>query len=187
MPRFSERLKELRVSHGLSQQEFANQLGCVSKSSINMYERGEREPSFETLEAIADYFNVDMDYLLGKSDNPNKYGDLMAYLIEESKSGRAAAADDMRRTFGMEHSTLSTYLCEDKSQSSILFYKAMERNAARELSKLIGMVDNMDRYELEHIRHLVGAYLKAGQQIRDIVDTALRPFVEDELLESEII
>lgn len=37
-----------------------------------MYERGEREPGFETLEAIADYFNVDMDYLLGKSDHRNK-------------------------------------------------------------------------------------------------------------------
>lgn len=185
MSRFSERLKELRVSHGLSQQELANQLGCVSKSSVNMYERGEREPSFETLEAISDYFNVDMDYLLGKSDNPNRYRDLMAYLIEESKSGRPAAEDNMRRTFGMEHSTLSTYLCEDKSKSSILFYKAMERNAARELSKLIGMISNMDYQELENIRYLVGAYLKAGQPIRDIVDTALKPYRREEYDEDE--
>ena len=83
MSRFSERFKSLRLSRHLSQQELANQLGSISKSSVNMYERGEREPSFETLEAIADYFNVDMDYLLGNSDNPNKYGDLMAYLNEE--------------------------------------------------------------------------------------------------------
>lgn len=32
-----------------------------------MYENGEREPDFETLEAIADFFNVDMDYLIGRS------------------------------------------------------------------------------------------------------------------------
>lgn len=38
----------------------------VSKSSVNMYERDEREPGFETLEAIADFFNVNMDYLLGR-------------------------------------------------------------------------------------------------------------------------
>lgn len=44
----------------------------ISKSSVNMYERGEREPGLETLELIADIFNVDMDYLLGKSDCPNR-------------------------------------------------------------------------------------------------------------------
>jgi transcriptional regulator with XRE-family HTH domain len=33
-----------------------------------MYEAGKREPDFETLEAIADFFNVDMDYLLGRTD-----------------------------------------------------------------------------------------------------------------------
>lgn len=63
---FSKRLKKLREDHDLSQQALANSLK-ISKSSINMYERGEREPSFETLETIADFFNVDMNYLLGKT------------------------------------------------------------------------------------------------------------------------
>lgn len=72
MAKFHERLRLLRKESGLSQQEFANLLGSVSKSSINMYERGEREPSLETLEDIADFFNVDLDYLLGKSNIPNR-------------------------------------------------------------------------------------------------------------------
>lgn len=71
MAKFSDRFKLLRAEHDLSQQNLADQLG-LSKSSVNMYERGEREPGIETLETIADYFNVDMDYLLGKSDIPNK-------------------------------------------------------------------------------------------------------------------
>ena len=71
MAKFNERLKLLRRESGLSQQDFAKRLG-TSKSSINMYERGEREPGLETLEAIADYFNVDMDYLLGKSEHRSK-------------------------------------------------------------------------------------------------------------------
>ena len=71
MAKFSDRLRQLRTARDLSQNELAKQLG-VSKSSVNMYERGEREPAFETLERIADYFNVDMDYLLGKSDVPNR-------------------------------------------------------------------------------------------------------------------
>jgi repressor LexA len=37
-----------------------------------MYERGEREPGLEMMEAIADFFNVDLDYLYGKSDTPNR-------------------------------------------------------------------------------------------------------------------
>ena len=69
---FNKRLKFLREDSGLSQSELAK-LIQISKSSINMYERGEREPKFETLEIIADYFNVDMDYLLGKSDIRNRY------------------------------------------------------------------------------------------------------------------
>ena len=43
MAKFNERLKLLRRESGLSQQDFAKQLG-TSKSSVNMYERGEREP-----------------------------------------------------------------------------------------------------------------------------------------------
>ena len=69
MPSFNSRLKELRLKAELSQQQLADKIG-ISKSSINMYERGEREPGIETLEAFADFFNVDMNYLLGKMGKP---------------------------------------------------------------------------------------------------------------------
>ena len=64
---FAIRLKELRSSKKISQEELANMLG-LAKSSISMYEKGKRKPSFEVLEALADFFNVDMDYLLGKTN-----------------------------------------------------------------------------------------------------------------------
>lgn len=67
MATFSERLKSLRQEKGWSQQRLADELK-LSKSSVNMYERGEREPGFETMEAIADLFNVDMNYLYGRTD-----------------------------------------------------------------------------------------------------------------------
>lgn len=70
MPKFSDRFKQLRTERRLSQQNLADQLG-ISKSSVNMYERGEREPGLEAIEAIADFFNVDVDYLMGRSDRPN--------------------------------------------------------------------------------------------------------------------
>ena len=70
MAKFSERLRQLRTARDLSQLEFSKQIR-LSKSSINMYERGEREPGLETLERIADYFNVSIDYLLERTNIPN--------------------------------------------------------------------------------------------------------------------
>ena len=56
----------------MSQKELSEKIG-VSRSTIGMYETGEREPDFETLEALADVFNVNMDTLLGKvAQNENK-------------------------------------------------------------------------------------------------------------------
>ena len=72
MSNFHVRVKELRTSRKLSQQELADFLK-ISKSSVNMYERGEREPGLDMLETIADFFNIDMDYLMGKSDIPHRY------------------------------------------------------------------------------------------------------------------
>lgn len=54
------------MNRGITQEELASALG-VSRSTIGMYETGSREPGFETSEAIADIFNVDMDYLMGRS------------------------------------------------------------------------------------------------------------------------
>lgn len=64
---FDNIFKRLRLAAGLTQLEMAERLG-VSKSTISMYENGNREPDFDTLERIADYFNVDIDYLLGRTD-----------------------------------------------------------------------------------------------------------------------
>ena len=65
MGNFNDMLKYLRVREKMSQAELADKLG-VSKSTVGMYELGKREPDFETLEAISDLFNVDMNFLLGK-------------------------------------------------------------------------------------------------------------------------
>ncbi len=62
---FPEVLKMLRTRLNLTQAELAKHLD-LSPSSIAMYERGERAPSYEVLESIADFFNVNMDFLLGR-------------------------------------------------------------------------------------------------------------------------
>ena len=66
MVKFATVFKSLRTQHKLTQQELATKLG-VSRSAIGMYENGEREPNLKTLEAIEIFFNVDTDYLIGRS------------------------------------------------------------------------------------------------------------------------
>lgn len=71
---FSEILKELREEKGMNQQQLANALD-VTRQTISNYENNKRVPNKEMLEIIADFFNVDMNYLYGQSDIKNKYQD----------------------------------------------------------------------------------------------------------------
>lgn len=72
MASFAERLRKLREEHNWSTRQLSKLTG-ISHSAITYYEMGERNPKREALEAIADTFNVDMDYLLGNSDIRNRY------------------------------------------------------------------------------------------------------------------
>lgn len=67
MGNFQNVLKTLRKSRGLTQDELSKILK-ISRSTIGMYENGSREPDYEMLETIADYFNVDIDYLIGRTN-----------------------------------------------------------------------------------------------------------------------
>ena len=64
---FSQIVKSLRLERGWSQQEVADRAG-LNKMTISQYENGKRKPSFEVIEALAEIFHVDMNYLLGYTD-----------------------------------------------------------------------------------------------------------------------
>ncbi len=64
------RLRLLRKQHGITQKALADKFK-ISESTIGMYERDEREPSIDMLNALADFFEVSVDYLYGRTDNPN--------------------------------------------------------------------------------------------------------------------
>lgn len=63
------RLKQLRHQRGISQLKLAMDLG-MNQNSISRYESGEREADYQTLIRLADYFNVSIDYLLERTENP---------------------------------------------------------------------------------------------------------------------
>lgn len=63
------RLKILREQRHLSQVFLGMELG-MSQNTISRYETGAREADYDTLIAFADYFQVSIDYLLGRTENP---------------------------------------------------------------------------------------------------------------------
>ena len=69
MANFSDRIKELRQKHGLSQDALGDIIG-VKRFSIYSYEKGRACPEMKGLIGLADYFNVSIDYLVGRTDKP---------------------------------------------------------------------------------------------------------------------
>lgn len=64
-----KRLRELRNKRNISQLKLAMDLG-MNQNSISRYENGQHEADYKTLVAFADYFNVSIDYLLERTNNP---------------------------------------------------------------------------------------------------------------------
>ena len=65
------RLKELRKSRQISQLKLGMDLN-MAQNTISRYENEEREADYKTLILFADYFDVSIDYLLGRTENPNR-------------------------------------------------------------------------------------------------------------------
>ncbi|MBP3951160.1 helix-turn-helix transcriptional regulator [Bacillus sp. YZJH907-2] len=63
-----EKISELRKARGLSQYQLADKLG-FSRGKLSNYEQGSRQPDYETLKTLAEFFDVSTDYLLGRSED----------------------------------------------------------------------------------------------------------------------
>ncbi|WP_203334325.1 helix-turn-helix domain-containing protein [Planococcus beigongshangi] len=66
----SDRLKNLRTRRNITQSDLAKRIG-VARTTYAMYEQGQREPDYETLQRLADFYEVSVDYLLGRTETPN--------------------------------------------------------------------------------------------------------------------
>lgn len=119
MAAFKYILKSLRTSMQLTQDELAKKLN-ISRSTIGMYEKGAREPDFETLELIADFFNVDIDYLLGRTTkttylvngHTNDLGnkEIMAKNIRYYMNKHSVSQTEICNTLGFKMPTFSDWV-----------------------------------------------------------------------------
>jgi len=66
---YTNKIKDVRIIKGLTQKQVADELG-LSVVAIQNYENDRRKPAYDVLIALADYFNVSIDYLVGRTDNP---------------------------------------------------------------------------------------------------------------------
>ena len=71
MPSFPDRLKELRKTKGVTQKAIAGSLGILEQA-YQKYEYGKHEPNHEMTVKLADFFDVSIDYLVGRSNNPQR-------------------------------------------------------------------------------------------------------------------
>lgn len=69
---FGDQLKRLREEKKIKQDELSSIIG-VSRQTISNYELNEREPDLKTIELLADFFNVSIDFLIGRSNVRNPY------------------------------------------------------------------------------------------------------------------
>ena len=72
MINLGERLRELRKSKNLKREELADIIGSGPRI-ITFYETNDRAPSLKVLITLADYFDVSLDYLVGRSDDPARH------------------------------------------------------------------------------------------------------------------
>lgn len=87
METLSNRLKSLRKEKGLTLEQMATDLD-TTKVTLSRYENGVREPKGETLNTLANYFNVSIDYLFARTNNRNS-------LSNEDKADVKVAIDEV--------------------------------------------------------------------------------------------
>ena len=183
---FAERLKTLLEVKQITKAELSRMTG-ISKSSLTRYVKGDWEGKQDAVFAIAHATDVDEAWLMGYDvpmEKPEWHRRFREEMREDYESGRAGARDEMFRIYGEEHSVSSVRRCENKT--AILYYKAVEHAIAPELADIISAVEELDFQDIENVRMIVRAYLNADPQIKEIVNTALRPYKEKESLDALI-
>ena len=98
-------LRALRAEHEMTQDDLARQIG-VQKATISHYEAGTRYPKRDTLQAIADLFNVSTDFLTGRSTRTELVvNDEERLLIEAYRHADPGIREAVRRVLNIKEKT----------------------------------------------------------------------------------
>ena len=128
MAEIKDRIISLRNEKNMTQGQLAEALE-ISPSAIGMYEQGRRKPSYELLERISDYFNVDMDYLMGRSDVRNKY-----------QAGLKYDWEDKLKENGRTEKSNITFLGDESTFIYIPLYESISAGYGCDSAEFIEMI-----------------------------------------------
>ena len=106
MSSFAERLRKKKKNKNINQQKLSNYLG-YGYTAVANYESGRNEPAIDTLSKIAEYFDVTVDYLIGKEDNPKRMDGISKPEAELIMSFRTMDNEDRRILLEMAKSLSS--------------------------------------------------------------------------------
>lgn len=99
MKKLKERIKELRLEKNIMQKEMSETIG-IAPRTLRGYEGGTREPNIDKLIEIANYFDVSLDYLVGRSDNPKGLtNDISSIDKDEGVNLKAISDTDLKRWY----------------------------------------------------------------------------------------
>lgn len=103
------RLKELREELKLLQKELADKLN-LTQQTISLYESNKREPDFDILEKIADFFDISVDYLLGRTDIKHTISKATDNLEISESTEISSISDDIKDLTPESQADLKKYI-----------------------------------------------------------------------------
>lgn len=141
------RIKQLREEKGISQAKLAQDIG-VTYGAVGNWESGTREPKFETVIKIADYFGVSVDYLVGRVDDPRCASDILV----QTQDGKITALED------------GGIAREDLDRISGVIEDIKKKYVQNELSILAAHADGHTEEEIKSDLDMIDKYIKGERR-----------------------
>lgn len=161
---FGSRLKEIRKSKGITQKQLAAAIGA-SERGIQNYELNERKPAYDVLLTMADYFDISVDYLVGKTESAKTIGEnILRFMLYCDLSTMRCTASDINTelaSFADSYVKVNDALWFFKypnrfdgsflSKDEFLFNKYFEKFTDEESIIFLSVLDDRNYYNLPDI------------------------------------
>lgn len=202
MAKMADRIKSLRLSAEMTQEEFGKQFGIV-KSTVSLYESGKSSPNDELKKQICDYFHVSLDYLLGMDRN----SDFSNYQMDTSEFGldfkcrlkdilkeKGISENDFSKVTGFHKEDADAYLWGNKIPSieDLIKIAGSLHISADYLLRINeeAPISDMDRYFLKTLtdreRNIIDVYRQLNKDNQDIIVGEMKKCLKEQRYEDSV-
>lgn len=130
------RFKELRLKQGLTQEEFRKKFNSrfnktYTAAAISQFENGKRMPEISSLIDFADFYEVSLDYLLGRDENQSKQ-----VLLSDEQNNVLIGLDTLNPENRREFLNYLDYLCQKQAKKIVTANSSISQNISRRPQKI---------------------------------------------------